>query len=379
MSMPLLFSPIRLRDVQLRNRIVISPMCQYSARDGMPDDWHFSHLSQFALGGAGLVFTEASAVAPEGRITHGDTGIWTGQQAESWARIVDFMQKQGAKSGIQLAHAGRKASMQRPWHGNGAPDESDLARGEVPWRTVSASAEPLSEGWLVPEALQADEISRITQCFADAAVRADDAGFDVAEVHGAHGYLLHQFLSPLSNHRTDEYGGSFDNRVRFAIETVRAVRAVWPAHKPLFFRTSSVDGIEGGWEIEDTVELAKRLKQEGVDVFDCSSGGHSTKGATNANVPRGLGFQVDFAEQVKRETGLMTQAVGLILHGPQAEEVLQAGSADLIAIGREALQNPYWPHHQRQAMGVDENYDEWPVQYQWWLQRRAHALRQMEL
>ncbi|MCP5080119.1 MAG: NADH:flavin oxidoreductase/NADH oxidase [Alphaproteobacteria bacterium] len=379
MSMPLLFSPISLRDVHLRNRIVISPMCQYSARDGMPDDWHFAHLSNFALGGAGLVFTEASAVVPEGRITHGDTGIWNGEQAESWARIVAFLQSQGAKAGMQLAHAGRKASMQRPWHGNGAPDETDFARGELPWRIVSASAEPTADGWLMPDALEADEIAHLTQAFADAAARCDEAGFDVVEVHGAHGYLLHQFLSPLSNHRTDEYGGSFDKRIRFAIETARAVRAAWPSHKPLFFRTSSVDGIEGGWEIEHTVELAKRLKAEGVDVIDCSSGGHSPKGATNANLARGLGFQVAFADQVRRGADIMTQAVGLILDGPQAEEILQSGSADLIAIGREALQNPFWPHHQRQAMGVDEAYDDWPVQYQWWLQRRARGLKKMGL
>ncbi len=379
MSEPLLFSPVRLRDVELRNRIVISPMCQYSARDGMPDDWHFAHLAKFALGGAGLVFTEASAVVPEGRITHGDTGIWSGEQAESWARITRFLQTEGAKAGMQIAHAGRKASMQRPWHGNGPPDETDHARGEVPWRIVSASAEPVSEGWLMPEALGVEEIARITQAFADAAVRSDEAGFDVVEVHGAHGYLLHQFLSPLSNHRNDEYGGSFDNRVRFALETARAVRAVWPAHKPLFFRTSSVDGIEGGWEISDTVELARRLRAEGVDVIDCSSGGHSPKGATNANLARGLGFQVAFADEVKREAGIMTQAVGLILDGRQAEEILQSGAADLVAIGREALQDPFWPLHQRQAMGADENYQDWPVQYQWWLQRRAHSLRKLGL
>ncbi len=379
MSTSLLFSPIALRDVRLRNRIVISPMCQYSARDGMPDDWHFAHLSHFAMGGAGLVFTEASAVVPEGRITHGDTGIWNGQQAESWARIVSFLHSQGAKAGIQIAHAGRKASMQRPWHGNGPPDETDHARGEVPWRIVSASPEPLTEGWLTPDALQEDEIGQLSQAFADAAVRSDQAGFDVLELHGAHGYLLHQFLSPLSNHRTDRYGGTFENRVRFALETARAVRAAWPDHKPLFFRTSSVDGFEGGWDIEDTVQLAKLLKAEGVDVIDCSSGGHSPKGATNANLARGLGFQVAFADQVKRQADMMTQAVGLILDGPQAEEVLQSGSADLIAIGREALQNPFWAHHQRQAMGVDENYHDWPVQYQWWLQRRAHGLKKLGL
>ena len=378
MSNSLLFSPIGLRSVHLRNRVVISPMCQYSARDGIPDDWHFAHLAQFAMGGAGLIFTEASAVLPEGRITHGDTGMWSGEQAEGWTRIVQFLHNQGAKAGIQLAHAGRKAGMQRPWHGNAAPDETDHARGEEPWRVVSASSEPLIDGWLVPEALEIGEIAHIIQAFADAAVRADHAGFDAAEVHGAHGYLLHQFLSPLSNKRSDEYGGSFENRIRFAVETARAIRNVWPDHKPLFFRTSCVDGIQGGWEIEDTVALVRILKSEGVDVADCSSGGHSPKGATNANPKRGPGFQVEFADQVRHQANILTQAVGLILDGPQAEEILISGAADLIAIGREALQDPFWPLHQRCAMDPDDNYGDWPVQYQWWLRRRAAGLKRLE-
>ncbi len=375
MSLPLLFTPLDLKSVRLRNRVVISPMCQYSARDGMPDDWHFAHLAKFATGGAGLVFTEASAVAPEGRITHGDTGIWTDQQAEAWGRIVRFLQQQGAKAAMQLAHAGRKASMQRPWHGNAAPDETDLARGEPPWRTVSASAEPLEEGWLVPEQLEQAEIKSLVDAFAAAAGRTHKAGFDVAEIHGAHGYLIHQFLSPLSNKRTDEYGGSFENRIRFALEVTEAVRAVWPDDKPLFFRVSSIDGIEGGWTIEDTVALARELKARGVDVIDCSSGGHSSKGAANANLARGPGFQVPFAEQVRREADIATQAVGLILEPEHAEEILQAGQADLIAIGREALQNPFWPLHARQALTSDDDYEDWPVQYQWWLERRARGLK----
>lgn len=323
--------------------------------------------------------TEACAVQPEGRITHGDTGIWTGQQAEAWARIVSFMHKQGAKAAIQIGHAGRKASMQRPWHGNGAPDETDRARGEIPWRIVSASAEPVTDGWLMPEELETDEISGITQAFAKAAGRANDAGFDVVEIHGAHGYLLHQFLSPLSNKRSDHYGGPLENRMRFALETAAAVRAAWPENKPLFFRVSSVDGIDGGWEIEDTIQLAKALRDIGVDVLDCSSGGHSPKGATNSNISRGLGFQVEYARAVREQAGMTTQAVGLILDGHQAEEVLVSGAADLIAIGREALQNPFWPLHAQQSLEADEDYADWPVQYQWWLQRRAHGLRQLKL
>lgn len=375
MNLPLLFSPIELRSVRLRNRVVISPMCQYSARDGMPADWHFAHLAKFATGGAGLVFTEASAVVAEGRITHGDTGIWTDQQAEAWGRIVRFLQSQGAKVAMQLAHAGRKAGMQRPWHGNGPPDETALARGEMPWRTVSASAEPLEEGWHVPEALEPAEIASLVEAFAAAAKRTDDAGFDVAEIHGAHGYLIHQFLSPVANKRDDAYGGSFENRIRFALEITEAVRAVWPDDKPLFFRVSSIDGIEGGWEMSDTVRLARELKARSVDVLDCSSSGHSSKGATNANLARGPGFQVPFAEEVRRETGMATQAVGLITDPAHAEEILQAGQADLIAIGREALQNPSWPHHARQALMADDDYADWPVQSQWWLERRARGLK----
>ncbi len=375
MSLPLLFSPLDLRSVRLRNRVVISPMCQYSARDGLPDDWHFAHLAKFAMGGAGLVFTEASAVVAEGRITHGDTGLWTDQQAEAWARIVRFLHLHGAKAAMQLAHAGRKASMQRPWHGNGPPGETDLARGEPPWRTVSASPEALEDGWLLPEALDQAEINSLVGAFAAAAKRSHDAGFDVAEIHGAHGYLIHQFLSPLSNKRSDAYGGSFENRIRFALEITEAVRAVWPEDKPLFFRVSSVDGIEGGWQIDDTVALARELKARGVDVIDCSSGGHSSKGATNANLARGPGFQVPFAQQVRREAGVATQAVGLILEPAQAEEILQAGKADLIAIGREALQNPFWALHARQELLADDDFEDWPVQYQWWLERRARGLK----
>ncbi|MEM7429247.1 MAG: NADH:flavin oxidoreductase/NADH oxidase [Pseudomonadota bacterium] len=375
MSLPLLFSPLDLRSVRLRNRVVISPMCQYSARDGMPADWHFAHLARFATGGAGLVFTEASAVVAEGRITHGDTGIWTDQQAEAWGRIVRFLQDHGAKVAMQLAHAGRKAGMQRPWHGNGPPDDAALLRGEAPWRTVSASPEPLEEGWHVPEELAPAEIHSLVDAFAAAAVRTHEAGFDVAEIHGAHGYLIHQFLSPIANKRSDAYGGSFENRIRFALEITEAVRAVWPEDKPLFFRVSSIDGIEGGWELGDTVALARELKARGVDVLDCSSSGHSAKGATNANLTRGPGFQVPFAEEVRRETGMATQAVGLITDPAHAEEILQAGQADLIAIGREALQNPSWPLHARQALIADDDYEDWPVQSQWWLERRARGLK----
>ncbi|MHA1599858.1 MAG: NADH:flavin oxidoreductase/NADH oxidase [Alphaproteobacteria bacterium] len=372
-AQPKLFTPIDLRGMTARNRIVISPMCQYSAKDGLAGEWHFAHLAKFALGGAGIVFTEAVAVEARGRITHGDLGIWSDAHAKALAGIADFLRVHGAVPAIQLAHAGRKACMQRPWHGNGPIDESDAARGEEPWTIVGPGEEPLDKGWLTPQALTADEIAGLCQAFADAARRADAAGFEIAEVHGAHGYLLHSFLSPLTNKRNDRYGGDRAGRMRFALEVTEAVRAVWPDDKPLFFRVSSVDGIDGGWDIGDSVALARELASLGVDVIDCSSGGLMGS-ATAARVKRGPGFQVPYAAQIRRETGIKTQAVGLILEARQAEDILEAGDADLIAIGREALYDPFWPHHAARTLGCDSQYDAWPEQYGWWLTRRAKAL-----
>lgn len=377
-DLPLLFTPLDIRSVQLPNRIVISPMCQYSATDGLANDWHFAHLAQFAVGRAGCIFFEASAVTAQGRITHGDLGIWSDAHGEAMVPIVGFIRSQGCVPALQLAHAGRKASMQRPWHGNGPMDESDAERGESPWPVVGASAAPLDDGWLVPHSLTRNEIAQIVEAFAAAAGRALEAGFEVIEVHGAHGYLIQSFLSPLSNARGDAYGGSLRGRMRLALEVSEAVRGAWPEDKPLFFRISSVDGSDGGWEIEDSVALARELKPRGVDVVDCSSGGNSPKGATNSSIGRGLGFQVPFAERLRREAGIATQAVGLILDGHQAEAILQEGRADLIAIGREALNNPHWPLHQAQALGVDPRYDMWPRQYGWWLGRRAYGLAKLK-
>ena len=374
---PLLYTPLDIRSVRLPNRIVISPMCQYSAEDGIANEWHFAHLSQFALGRAGCIFFEASAVTREGRITHGDLGIWSDAHGEAMAPIVSFLRSQGSVPALQLAHAGRKAAMQRPWHGNGPMDESDAARGEKPWPVVGASEVALEEGWLVPHSLTVDEIAGITEAFVAAAKRALAAGFEIIEVHGAHGYLIQSFLSPLSNKRTDAYGGDRAGRMRLALEVTEAVRAVWPDDKPLFFRISALDGIDGGWELEDSVALARELKALGVDVVDCSSGGNSAKGATNSSIGRGFGFQVPFADQIRREAEIMTQAVGLIIDGRHAEEILQDGRADLIAIGREALNNPMWPLHQAQALGLDERYEMWPKQYGWWLSRRAHGLAKL--
>lgn len=374
MTHPLLFSPIDLRGVRLRNRVVISPMCQYSAHDGMAGDYHLVHLGKMAMGGAGLIFTEATAVHERGRITHGDIGLWHDAQIAPLRRITDFLKDFGAVPAVQLAHAGRKASMQRPWFGNGPLNAEDIARGDTPWPVVAPSPIPLDEGWLVPHELDEAEMADLKECWRTAALRALDAGFEVAEVHGAHGYLLHEFLSPLTNHRTDGYGGDRAGRMRFPLEVVETVRAVWPDDRPLFFRVSSVDGIEGGWTLEDTVVLARELKERGVDVIDCSSGGLAGS-ATATRVPRGPGFQVPFAERVRSEVEVPTMAVGLIREARQAEEILASGAADLIAIGREALFNPNWPLHAEQELGVGGDFASWPVQYGWWLEKRARAMR----
>ncbi len=373
MTTPLLFQPLRLRGIELPNRVVISPMCQYSAVEGMANDWHFAHLARFAMGGAGLVFTEATAVQRDGRITHGDLGIWSDAHVEPLRRIAAFLKSQGSVPAMQLGHAGRKASMQRPWHGNGPLDATDRARGEDTWTVVAPSAIPMDQGWLVPRELGLEDIAALRQSFRDAARRALEAGFEVIELHGAHGYLLHEFLSPLSNTRTDAYGGSFDNRIRLALELAADLRAAWPSDKPLFFRVSSVDGVDGGWTIEDTVSLARRLKSLGVDVMDCSSGGLMGS-ATAARVKRFPGFQVPYAAQVRREAAMPAMAVGLILDGPQAEAVLAAGEADLIAVGREALHDPNWALHAREALGADPEFTAWPVQSGWWLDKRKKSL-----
>jgi 2,4-dienoyl-CoA reductase-like NADH-dependent reductase (Old Yellow Enzyme family) len=372
-SRPLLFQPIELRGARARNRGVLSPMCQYSAKDGFVNDWHLVHLGKFAQGGAGIVFTEAAAVEAIGRITHGDLGIWSDEHVAGLARIAEFVRANGALPAIQLAHAGRKASMQRPWHGNAALTAQDRARGDAPWPVVAPSSIPLEPGWLTPQALSREDIGALQAAWRAAAQRALAAGFEVLEMHSAHGYLSHEFLSPLSNKRSDEYGGSLANRMRFTLELAETLRAVWPEDRPLFVRVSSVDGVEGGWAIEDTVALARELKARGVDVIDCSSGGIAGP-ATAAGVKRAPGFQVPFAAQLRREAGVKTMAVGLILDGPQAEAILQAGDADLIAIGREALYDPNWFLHAEAALGATGAFESWPQQYGWWLTRRAKAM-----
>lgn len=369
---PLLCTPIELKSIRPRNRTVISPMCQYSAIDGVVTDWHFAHLAKFATGGAGLVFVEATAVEERGRITHGDVGLYDDQQIAPLKRITDTLRAHGAVPAIQLAHAGRKASMQRPWHGNGPLNDDDFARGDTPWEIIGASPIPIDDGWLVPRELPAAEIPDLIAHWAAAAERARAAGFDALEIHGAHGYLIQSFLSPITNRRGDAYGGDLAGRMRLALEVTEAVRAVWPDELPLFFRVSSVDGIDGGWSLDDTVALARELKARGVDVIDCSSGGVAGS-ATVAPIRRQPGFQVAYAERVRREVEILTQAVGLITHPRQAEEILQNGQADLIAIGREALYDPSWPHHAAAALGADPEFDAWPAQYGWWLTRRLRT------
>jgi 2,4-dienoyl-CoA reductase-like NADH-dependent reductase (Old Yellow Enzyme family) len=331
-----LFTPLKIREITLRNRIAVSPMCQYSCEDGFFNDWHLVHLGSRAVGGAALVFTEATAVEATGRISPYDAGIWKDDHVEFLTRITSFLHSQGAAAGIQLAHAGRKASVQRPWEGGNA-----IRVDEGGWETVAPSAIPFRDTDPAPNALSVEGIRALVASFAAAARRALRAGFDVIEIHGAHGYLIHEFCSPLSNQRTDSYGGSFDNRIRFALEVSEAVRGVWPSHLPLFYRTSATDWVEGGWTPDDSVELARRLKAQGVDLIDCSSGGN----AAHAKIPLGPGYQVPFAERIRRESGILTGAVGLITAASQAEEIVRDGQADLVLLAREFLRDPYFPLH----------------------------------
>lgn len=370
-----LFSPLKIKSVTLKNRVVVSPMCQYSAKDGHPQQWHFDHHTRYADGGVGLGFVEATGVEPRGRITHGCTGIWSDDQIAPMARICEIYERKGAVPGIQIAHAGRKAAGQRPWEGNNALGEADAARGDAPWQVVGPTSEPQHEAWHTPHALSTDEIAAMVETWRQATIRARKAGFKVLEIHGAHGYLIHSFFSPLSNKRNDEYGGGLEQRMRFALEVTEAVRKEWPEELPLFYRTSAVDGMEGGVEIEDTVELAKALMERGVDVLDCSAGGirgSATLAVRSRPVP---GFQVPYAERVRKDAGMMTMAVGYITEARQAEAILEEGRADLIALGRELLNNPFWALHAAQEFGADPDFEMWPDQYGWYLTRRAASMR----
>ncbi|MGN6089844.1 MAG: NADH:flavin oxidoreductase/NADH oxidase [Actinomycetales bacterium] len=362
--MSLLMSPLSLRSVTFRNRAWVSPMCQYSSEDGLPDDWHLVHLGIRAVGGAGAVITEATAVSPEGRISPRDTGLWNDAQTEAWSRITGFLTQHGAVAGVQLAHAGRKASTPAPWENEQHVDGYVQPR-DGGWQTVGPSA--LAYGALpAPRALEAADVADVVESFRASTRRALDAGFELVEVHAAHGYLLHQFLSPLSNQRTDAYGGSFDNRVRLVLEVVDAVREAWPERLPLLVRISATDWVEGGWDLEQSVALARLLKARGVDLVDCSSGGLDPR----QSIPVGPGYQVPFAAAVRAQAGIPTGAVGLITDAEQAEDILERGEADVVLLAREQLREPLWPLHAGEALGDDVA---WPPQYERARPRRSRS------
>lgn len=374
---PHLFLPLDLRRLRLRNRIVVSPMCQYASRDGFASDWHLVHLGKFAQGGAGLVFAEATAIEEHGRITHGDLGIWKDEQVPALRRVTDFIRAQGAAAGIQLSHAGRKAATQRPWHGNGPLDEPDLRqRGERPWPIEAPSALPVGEGWQEPAALDARGLERLRAAWRGAALRALEAGFQAVEVHCAHGYLLHQFLSPLTNLRNDGYGGSLANRMRFPLEIIATVREAWPADLPVFVRVSAIDGLEGGWQLDDTLAFASESVKLGADVVDCSSGGLVRPAMASYAIKPSVGYQVPYAEEVRDRTGAATMAVGLIFDPAYAESVIAQGRADLVAIARGVLDDPNWPLHAAQALGY-RDFDGLPEVYAFFLRRRAQVLEEL--
>lgn len=349
--MSMLFSHFRRRDVEFKNRIFLSPMCQYSSNEGLPTDWHFVHLGSRAIGGVALAIVEATAVSPEGRISPWDSGIWSDQHAKAFQRITAFIQEQGVVPGIQLAHAGRKASTDAPWRG-----EKGLALNEGGWQPLAPSPLPFKENYPIPREMTQDDIEKITSQFSTAARRCLEAGFKVIEIHMAHGYLLHEFLSPLSNHRTDEYGGSLQNRMRFPLSVARAVRENWPSDLPLFVRISCTDWVDGGWDLPQSLELSRRLKESGVDLIDCSSGGL----VPYAKIPLAPGYQVPFAGEIRSKVGMATGAVGLITDPMQAEQIIASGQADVVIMARELLRNPYWPLHAAKTLNVDLS---WPAQY----------------
>ena len=346
-----LLSPLTIKDITFRNRIAISPMCQYSAIDGFANDWHLVHLGSRAVGGAGLIMQEATAVSPEGRISPGDAGLYKDEHIEKWKSIVSFIHQHGAVAGIQLAHAGRKASCDVPWKAG-----RQITKENGGWTTVAPSPISFHSGEDAPEALSIEGIQKVLADFKAAAIRAVQVGYKLVEIHAAHGYLIHEFLSPLSNHRTDEYGGSFENRIRLLIEIVTIIKTVWPEHLPLFVRISATDWAEGGWNENESTQLAAILKIKGVDLIDCSSGGlvHHQK------IPLGPGYQVPFAEKIKKLTGILTGAVGLITSAQQAEDILVKEQADLIFFARESLRNSNFPLHAAKVLGDEID---WPVQY----------------
>lgn len=347
-----LFSPLKIKNTEFRNRIVVSPMCEYSSIDGFANDWHLVHLGSRAVGGAALVITEATAVSPEGRISYGDLGIWKDEHIEKLKQITSFIHEHGAIAGVQLAHAGRKASHEVPWKGN----KQIPSNSENGWKALAPSPAAFSETEEAPLELDKAGIEKIKADFKAAAARAHEAGFKVIEIHAAHGYLIHEFYSPLSNHRADQYGGSFENRIRLLLEVVSSIKESWPAENLLFVRISSTDWTEGGWTADDSVNLAKKLKEAGVDLVDCSSGGNIL-----AKIPLKPGYQVEFADRIRKESGIMTGAVGLITEAEQADEIIKNGQADMVLLARELLRDPYFPLRAAHKLGREIK---WPLQYE---------------
>ncbi|MGD1923564.1 MAG: NADH:flavin oxidoreductase/NADH oxidase [Paracoccaceae bacterium] len=374
-----LFSAFRLRDVTFRNRIAVSPMSQYRAEDGCANDWHMVHLGRFALGGAGLVYAEATAIERDGRRTHGDLGLWDDRQVEPLVPITRFLENEGAVPGVQLGHAGRKASERRPWHGETPVDDEDLReRGEAPWPAIAPSPVPYAEGWPTPQDMSEADIERVLAAFGMAARRAREAGFKIIEVYAAHGFLVHQFLSPIANQRTDRWGGSPENRRRFAVEVARAIRTAWPEELPLAFRLSATDWLEGGVEIDETIVTARALKDAGVDIIDCSTGGIGGK-----ERPRRMkieqGFQAPFAQAIRENSDIATMAVGFLWDAELCEKIVSSGQADMVALARELLDDPNWPLHAARALGAETNHEKWPVEAGWWLMKRERLLAKLGL
>lgn len=371
-----LFSAFQLRDVTFRNRVAVSPMSQYRAKNGMANAWHMAHLGRFAMGGAGLVYAEATAVTADGRRTHGDLGLWDDAQIEPLAPVSAFLAEEGAVPGVQLGHAGRKASERRPWHGETPVDDEDIAeRGEAPWQALAPSAIPYADGWPTPTEMSEDQIQSTIAAFGVAARRSLEAGFQMIEVYAAHGFLVHQFLSPIANQRTDVWG---QDKGRFAIEVAKAIRKEWPERLPLAFRLSATDWLDGGVEAEDTIQTAQRLKAEGVDMIDCSTGGIGGKDRPRRMVIE-QGFQVPFAGQIRKDADVPTMAVGFLWDAAVCDQIITTGQADMIALARELLDDPNWPLHAAAELGMDKNHAMWPVESGWWLMKRDRLVQKLGL
>ena len=383
-----LFSSLKIRGIATSNRIVLSPLCMYSARKGLPNDWHFSHLSTYARAGVGIIFTEATAVQENGRITPYCCGLWNDEQAEEFKKIAKFIKDMGSIPALQLAHAGRKASAKQPWKGGTPLDLNTKESEEKPWKPIAPSAIALSDGWQTPKAMSTDDINNLIKSYEKSAKRAVLAGFEILEIHAAHGYLLHSFLSPISNKRNDGFGGDYAGRTKLLKNVIVAIRKVIPDKLPLFCRISAIDGHNNGWTIHDSIKLASDLNKLGVDVIDCSSGGIigrprfavDDKGdILKKNTDRGLGFQVPLANEIKKSVNIKTMAVGVIVNAKQAEKVIVQNQADLIAMGRELMYNPFWPLHAAQELNVDPNFDMWPDQYRWAVSRRSNIVKFKEI